>query len=610
VTHGLDIALARYNPDGSLDPTFGTGGIVISHSASFDSFSAVAVQPNGRIVAAGTSGDDFALLRYNPDGSPDPTFGVGGKVVTDLGSATVDSWSAMALLPDGKIVVAGRSGGDFALARYNHDGSLDSSFGSGGKLTTDFGGGDAAAAMALQPDGKIVLAGGSSFRVALARYNPNGGLDATFGMGGMVISDFGGGESAAAIGLQHDGKIVVAGGPRSATFVVARYNPDGRLDLPFGIGGMVATDFGGGTSQATALALQADGKIVVAGRSLLNHQWNTVLARYEGGSSTGAPFLRLDLNQSSFVPGEILRAGVVEANFGPAVLVDKYFGALLPPGTGPELGCPNDDAIIFLTTRMSLTCLSAPPQTFDPVARNLLLPAGLLPTTTPELFSGVWPLEASAGTYVFFTAFARAGTAHVVALSTQNVSLSRDAPQAPFALTATTPCLAVTLNWRDRNLLGDGFKIERRSGGGPFEEIETVGPQVTSLQDTGLTPGVVYTYRVRAFRGALHSQYSNAVVVTGAERPEAPTNLTVAAVSSGSILHWQDNSSNETAFTIEHHQFERGWVAIATVGPNVTSFKHGFDLGFHLLPVAFSYRLRAFNGFCPSNYSNVSFVRR
>src|SRR6266536_6168109 len=145
-------------------------------------------------------------------GALDPSFGTGGQVTTDFGG--FDSAQAVAVQSDGKILAAGSSGGgDFALARYNADGTLDSTFGSGGKLTTDFGGFDVALGVALQADGKIVAVGGggSGSDFALARYNADGSLDASFGSGGMVTTDFGGFEAATAVAIQGDGKIVVTG---------------------------------------------------------------------------------------------------------------------------------------------------------------------------------------------------------------------------------------------------------------------------------------------------------------------------------------------------------------------------------------------------------------
>jgi len=629
-----DFGLARYNPDGSLDATFGNGG---KTTKTFDCYSgaeafAAALQTDSKIVAAGECNDDFALARYNPDGSLDPTFGSGGKVTTKLsGSEAVD---ALALQRDGKIVVAGWTNIGFALARYNPDGRLDATFGSGGKVTTGVGG-DRANGLAIQPDGKIVVAGEAPFyyfdyalnrsrtrtKFTLARYNADGSLDATFGQAGQVTTAFDQEAGGEAMALQPDGKIVVvgwSGAPydRPSDIALARYNADGSLDITFGLGGTLTTTYGD-ESRGNALALQPDGKIVVAGKSFFvgpSGHSKFVVARYDGGSSTGAPFLRLDLNQRGFVPGETLRAGIVEANYGPPVLVDKYFGALLPAGAGPGLGCPADDAIVFLTTRVVLTCRSASPQSFEPLARNLLLPAGLPPTSTPNFFSSVWPSDVPVGTYVFFIALARAGTTDILALETASASLSADFPAAPSSLTVTAFCRTVTLGWRDNSNDENGFRVERRSEGGSFVEIATLVPGMTSYQDGGLTPGVVYTYRVRAYRGALNSTYSNEAVVTGGpEAPQAPSNLTVAAVSSGNILHWQDNSNNESGFKIVRKVsalflYTTDWHEIATVGPGVTSYQD--RTAPTIVKLTYSYAVRAFSGTCPSGYSNTSSVTR
>ena len=204
------------------------------------------------------------LVAWNPqvaqaaDGALDPTFGNRGRVKTDFHRSN-DLAYGMALQPDGKMVVAGISfigisatGGDFAVARYNTDGTLDSSFGVGGKVTTDFGLTDQASSVAVQPDGKIIVAGGTylSFpaaggQFALARYNSDGSLDTSFGVGGLVRTSFGSsGCFAAALVLQRDGKII-AGGTKyidlqtNSDFGLVRYNSDGSLDSSFGSGGEV-----------------------------------------------------------------------------------------------------------------------------------------------------------------------------------------------------------------------------------------------------------------------------------------------------------------------------------------------------------------------------------
>jgi len=269
-----NFAVARYNSNGSLDVSFGVGGLVTTDFGGSDEGLAVALQKDGKIVVAGTSNDggdfDFALARYNTDGSLDVTFNptgsLPGTVTTDFGDT--DRGNAVAVQKDGKIVVAGASdtGGinDFAVARYNTDGSLDVSFGTGGTVITDFSGNeDFALAVAIQKNGKIVVAGASGGDFALARYNSDGSLDTSFGTGGLVTTS--GTTAGSAVAIQKDGKIVVAGTSNDG-FAVVRYNTDGSLDTTFGVGGLVTTDLSGNGIGA-AVAIQKDGKIVVVGEA-------------------------------------------------------------------------------------------------------------------------------------------------------------------------------------------------------------------------------------------------------------------------------------------------------------------------------------------------------
>ena len=178
---------------------------------------------------------------------------------------------------DGKIVVAGRYGNnrsDFALARYNTDGSLDTSFDGDGKLTTVFvGNGDEVSAVAIQTDGKIVVAGyGIAVRAVCAdftvvRYNSDGSLDTSFDSDGVVTTDFNSGSDGAfGMALQADGKIVVAGTAEPIQngdndFAVARYNTDGSLDTSFDEDGKLTTDFQSLSEESTSVAIQGNGKI-------------------------------------------------------------------------------------------------------------------------------------------------------------------------------------------------------------------------------------------------------------------------------------------------------------------------------------------------------------
>lgn len=275
-------ALARYNIDGSLDTTFGTGGKVTGPTGiGID----VALQTDGKIIAVGFSYSNIVVTRYNSDGSPDPLFGTGGVVITNVaGEAT-----SVALQRDGKILVAGDSQGDIALLRYNDDGSLDATFGTGGIVTTDvFGLGyrDWGYDVALQRDGKFVVAGlantgippnpyGSPYvnsDLALIRYNRDGSLDTSFNSDGIATLDFNGyNDGAVGVELQNDGNVIAVGvastGPYedSRDFALARFNRNGILDPSFGIGGKLTTDFFGYQDEAYRGVLQVNGKILIVG---------------------------------------------------------------------------------------------------------------------------------------------------------------------------------------------------------------------------------------------------------------------------------------------------------------------------------------------------------
>ena len=301
--------VVRYNPNGSLDTSFGDGGIVTTifpaGSYAFD----VALQSDGKIIAAGTffvdfdpgesSDTDFALARYNPDGTPDATFGNGGQVTTDFVGFEDDAFSVL-IQPDGKIVAVGSANDpatfyDFAAARYLSNGTIDTTFGVAGKVRTDFGDQnfDRARSAALQPDGRIVAAGfdishnGGLQNFAVARYTSNGVLDTTFSGDGKTQIDFGTSfQSATKVLLQSDGKIIAVGGSNGESsdddFLLARLSRGGSLDNTFGIGGKVRTSFGDLNGGANGAALQSDGKIVAVGfqATFTNQFANFALARY------------------------------------------------------------------------------------------------------------------------------------------------------------------------------------------------------------------------------------------------------------------------------------------------------------------------------------------
>jgi uncharacterized delta-60 repeat protein len=311
---GPGAAFARYDSGGSLDPTFSGDG---KKTTDFFSPGDVALQADGKIVSAGSAGGDFALVRYNADGTPDPSFSGDGKQTTDF----VVSAAAreVALQSDGKIVavgIAGGNGSSFALARYGSDGSLDTTFSGDGKQTTSFGGYlDGAAAVAIQGDGKIIAAGhagASSPDFAVARYNANGTLDTAFSADGKQTLDFGGEDEATAVAVQADGKIVVVG--HAATQIggaqqiaVARYNPNGTLDTTFSTDGKQMTDLGG--FGATGVAIQGDGKIVVVGSACFNG-CDFAVVRYNANGSLDTTFSGDGKQTTDFGAGSNGAAGV------------------------------------------------------------------------------------------------------------------------------------------------------------------------------------------------------------------------------------------------------------------------------------------------------------
>jgi uncharacterized delta-60 repeat protein len=293
---GADRELLRFNSDGTPDNSFGTGGKVVS---GISKLVAMVLLPDGKIVATGGSiGSKFFVSRFNANGSVDSAFAVNGVATTNFSGSS----RAIVLQTDGRIIVAGQGGSasDFALVRFNSDGTVDTSFGSSGLTTTDFGTNNVSSPehiddIALQPDGKIVAVGdrfGLANNVALARYNPNGTLDGSFGTGGKLLTFMGQASTDAstpfAVLLQSDQKILLAGRAFDARqkFAVSRLNADGTFDSTFGVGGKVLTEFYASASDQIAIGyaatLQPDGKLIVAGYAAVAPSYNHdfALARY------------------------------------------------------------------------------------------------------------------------------------------------------------------------------------------------------------------------------------------------------------------------------------------------------------------------------------------
>ena len=270
---------------GALDTSFASNGKAITDFGSDDYAEAMAVQPDGKLVVVGhanmggTTGTDFVLVRFLRDGAIDPSFGTAGKVNTDIDGGS-DQAFAVALQGDGKIVVAGShdvspKGKSFAVVRYNTDGSLDTTFGSGGKVVTSFGSqSDTAYAVVVQPDGRIVAGGHANTATrgidfALARYETSGALDASFGNNGQVVTSIralDSRDSIYALALQTTGgevKIVAVGG--EGDFIVTRYNANGSVDAGFAIGQQPDGVFGSVIGAARAVIVTPENKVVIAG---------------------------------------------------------------------------------------------------------------------------------------------------------------------------------------------------------------------------------------------------------------------------------------------------------------------------------------------------------
>jgi uncharacterized delta-60 repeat protein len=312
-------SIARYMPDGSLDVSFGLKGKVITDIDSLDDqANSIAIQPDGKIVVCGYTTNfnygggypnDIAVLRYNPNGTPDSSFGVNGKVITDfIGFGDPghphdnDYGNAVAVLPNGKIIVGGHSdvfdgNNAFVLFRYKSNGIIDSSFGFNGMALTFIDFYSYGTSMAILPDEQILLAGyslGLWASIAVVKYKKNGLMDGRFGQNGRLLvstypylrNNFG-----KSMAVQQNGKIIVAGfasnGIDITQLEIMRCTPRGRLDSSFGRNGIVFTDLQSKYDYykgdpAPAIALDPDGKIIVAG----NGQNKFAVVRYNGDPVT------------------------------------------------------------------------------------------------------------------------------------------------------------------------------------------------------------------------------------------------------------------------------------------------------------------------------------
>ena len=285
--NGADFALARYSVDGTLDTTFDRDGKVTTNITDYsyvDYATAVMVQADSKLLVVGTNSAyvQFVAVRYNSNGSLDTTFSGDGKLLTSNGIAT-----AVAVQPDGKVVMAGNYNNDFQVVRLNRHGSTDSTFSGDGFVTTSVGTTDSVYTVNVLGSGKILVGGTSADNFALVRYNPDGTLDTTFDTDGKLVTSLGLGTTATlnSIVTSSDGKYIAAGTDGNKDIIVMRFNSDGSLDTTFDTDGKVTTDLGG-WEEGNSVVVQSDGKILVAGSS----DTDFALVRYNTDGSLDTTF--------------------------------------------------------------------------------------------------------------------------------------------------------------------------------------------------------------------------------------------------------------------------------------------------------------------------------
>ena len=481
-----DVGLVRYNDDGSLDTTFGGTGKVITSISSMvgtsDVARCVAVQSNGRIVVAGTSwvGTSyiFAVVRYNANGSLDTTFGSTGTVTTAIGTTECQA-NCLALQSDGKIVVGGYSAlssgdWDFAVVRYNANGTLDTTFGVGGKVVTTIGTSlDDVRSVAIQSDGKILVTGNTlvpPYKFALVRYNVNGSLDTTFGGTGKVITSTGTNDKPESVVVQGDGKILVAGRSRIFSFYdysLMRFNVDGSLDPTFGTAGVVTTPMGASDDRIFSMALQGNGKIVVAGYSTVGANNDVTMARYNPNGSLDTTFgaggkvitasATNDLVQSLVVRGDgkIVLAGYSVVG-NAAMTIWRYLGD--PPDTTtqpPVLTSPASNAV-----------------SASPVSIGFTLPEAALPGSVTLSFGA---------TVLTLAASQESSGAHSFSFAPANPTAS---PQVASGAAIADGSYTVTLSYRDAvgNPVASAFSTNVTIDTMPPETAITGGPAAVTTQ--------------------------------------------------------------------------------------------------------------------------------
>ena len=352
----LRYAIARFNPDGSLDNSFSNNGV--NWDVNIRGIAAgLALHDDGTIVQCGFGPSGFTLFRYSSSGVLDTGFGLASYARLIIGGGAAEGCEGLAIQPDDKIIAAGWGGNstdsDVVVARFTITGTLDTSFDSDGYVTLDIvGEDDRANDVLIQSNDKIVIAGnsvnGGVLSALLARFDSDGALDTTFGVNGVVIPSFGasGPDVFESIVQLDNGQLLVTGSRDDGSqndIILLRYSADGVIDTTFGTNGVVTTPIGSNYSLAYGLAVQDSGKIVVAGSTDAGSNNDIVVIRYLSNGTLDPDFgtggvITLDLGHDDEAldvdvqaDGRIVVTGITEDVSGnEEMLVARFFGSNLP----------------------------------------------------------------------------------------------------------------------------------------------------------------------------------------------------------------------------------------------------------------------------------------
>jgi uncharacterized delta-60 repeat protein len=520
VTNGHHFGFYRYNSDGSLDSSFGANGAATTDfSNGITSARAIFLQPDGKILAAGASNSNIALARFDSTGQLDPTFNGTGKVTGTFPDLFI---SQLVVAPDGKIIVLGTINfGDIVLARYNSDGSLDTTFNGTGFIDTNIYNNSTGPAVTVQPDGKILLAStNASDDIAVTRYNVDGTLDSGFGGGGQISSHVDGFLEANGIIVQPDGKILVrSNADTSNDFALLRYTSNGAADSSFGTNGIVLQH----DIVPTSFSLQPDGKIIVTTDTSI-YRYNadgSVDPSFNGGSYPISDFPLKTIGIQA--DGKILALGSISGYF--------YIERIAPLST-LAVQINNVPPTATFAAATTITAGQSAHITFT----NPTDPSSV-DTTAGFHYSFATSQAALATTYAAAgtssstdIAFNTAGSftvygrifdkdgGHTDYTATQMVINKAAAPSQLVADQVQATQLILT--WTDNADDEDGFNVYQSTNGGAFGAATHIsgahsGVDPVQYTVTGLTGGSTYAFRVSATRGNSESNLSlPAIVVT------------------------------------------------------------------------------------------------